>query len=155
MAQPWERQENETSKAYEAFAIYRDLEGKRTFAAVAKTLRKSESLIHRWGTNHDWRERARAYDNSLEEEAHREAVKDRKKMVDRHIQIAMKVQRKALEALDKMEPEKMSARDIKEYIRLATDLERLNREWKEDEASRNLVEVEDFGDTDEDIYGGE
>ena len=129
---PWERQKGESEKAYEAFAIYRDLGLKRTFAAVAERLRKSDGLIRRWKVQWGWEERVRAYDNELEKEARAKAVEDRKAMTERHIGIAMQLQKKALEALGSLSVEDMSAKDIKEYIKMATDLERLNRTLEED-----------------------
>ena len=48
-------------------------------------------------------------------------------MYTRQTKIAMEVQTKALQALQKLDIESMSPKDIKEYIRMATDLERLNR----------------------------
>lgn len=51
---PWERQEGESSKAFEAFVIYRDMGAKRTFTAVADTLHKSCTLIRRWKEQWDW-----------------------------------------------------------------------------------------------------
>lgn len=132
---PWERQKGESEKAFEAFAIYRDMGEKRTLTAVAEKLQKSGSLIRRWKDRWDWVERVRAYDNGLEKEARAKAVKDRKDMTDRHIKIAMQLQKKALEALTSLEAEAMSPKDIKEFIKMATDLERLNRTLEE-ESSR-------------------
>lgn len=129
---PWERQKGESEKAYEAFAIYRDMGEKRTFTAVAEKLQKSSSLIRRWKDRWEWVERVRAYDNDLEKEARLKAIKDRKDMVDRHIKIAMQLQKKALEALTSFSVEDMSPKDVKEYIKMATDLERLNRTLEED-----------------------
>ena len=124
---PWERQKGESEKAYEAFAIYRDLGEKRTFAAVAERLRKSDTLIRRWKEQWNWQERVRIYDNELEKEARAKAVKARKAMTERHIGIAMQLQKKALEALQELSVEDMTPKDIREYIKMATDLERLNR----------------------------
>ena len=59
-------------------------------------------------------------------------VKDRKDMTSRHIKIAMQLQKKALEALTSLEVEAMTPKDIKEFIKMATDLERLNRTLEED-----------------------
>ena len=59
-------------------------------------------------------------------------MKDRKAMTDRHIGIAMQLQKKALEALGSLSVEDMSPKDIKEYIKMATDLERLNRTLEEE-----------------------
>ena len=125
--EPWERQSGESGQAYEAFAIYRDAGKSRTVSAVVKRLEKSRSLIDRWKARWDWEARATAYDNDIERKAKEQAVKDRKKMLDRHIKIAMQVQSKALKALDNHKNEKMTPKDIKEYIRMATDLERLSR----------------------------
>lgn len=129
---PWERQKKESEKAYEAFLVYRDLGAKRTFAAVAEQLQKSGSLIRRWKDRWEWTERVRAYDNELEKEARAKAVSDRKKMAERHIGIAAQLQKKALEALACLSVEEMSPRDIREFLKMATDLERLNRTLDED-----------------------
>lgn len=129
---PWERQKGESEKAYEAFVTYRDLGEKRTFTAVAKKLQKSCTLIRRWKVAWEWQERVRAYDNELEKEARSKAVKSRKDMTERHIGIAMQLQKKALEALKELKPEEMTPKDIKEFIKMATDLERLNRTIEEE-----------------------
>lgn len=129
---PWERQQGESEKAYEAFSAYRDMGQDRTITAVVKRLEKSRSLIDRWKDRWNWPDRVRAYDNELEKEARAKAVKDRKAMTERHIGIAMQVQKKALEALASLSVEDMSPRDVKEYIKMATELERLNRTLEEE-----------------------
>ncbi len=129
---PWERQKGESEKAFEAFAAYRDMGPERTISAVVKRLGKSRTLIDRWKDRWDWQERVRAYDNELEKEARAKAVRGRKDMTERHIKIAMQVQKKALEALASLSVEDMSPKDVKEYIKMATDLERLNRMFEEE-----------------------
>lgn len=129
---PWERQKGESGKAYEAFAAYRDMGPERSITKVSQSLNKTRALIGRWSSQWNWTERARAYDNELEKEARAKAVKDRKAMTDRHIGIAMQLQKKALEALGSLSVEDMSPKDIKEYIKMATDLERLNRTLEEE-----------------------
>lgn len=139
---PWERQVNESGPAYEAFAIYRDMGKSRTVSAVVKQLKKSRSLIDRWKNAWNWEERVIAYDNNVEREAKEEAVKEKKTMLTRHIKIAMQVQKKALQALDNLDVKEMSPKDIKEYIRMATDLERLSRtfddEKQEEETGKEM-----------------
>lgn len=44
----------------------------------------------------------------------------------------MQLQKKALEALKGLSVEEMSPKDIKEFIKMATDLERLNRTLEEE-----------------------
>ena len=96
---PWERQKGESAQAYEAFVTYRDMGSDRSIRAVGQRLDKSRTQIGKWSSAWNWQERVRAYDNELEKEARAKAVKDRKAMTERHIGIAMQLQKKALEAL--------------------------------------------------------
>lgn len=59
----WERQENETEVAFEAFCVYRDMGTARSTRAVAHSLSKSAQLINRWSSTHSWVNRCRAFDN--------------------------------------------------------------------------------------------
>ena len=126
-SKPWERQKGESEKAYEAFSLYRDKGVGRTVTAVVKELAKSRSLIDRWKDRWSWDDRVRQYDTEIERQAKKEAQKGLRDMYTRQTKIAMEVQTKALQALQKLDIESMSPKDIKEYIRMATDLERLNR----------------------------
>lgn len=132
---PWERQKGESAQAYEAFSIYLGMGAERSLSAVAKKLSKSLPLIKRWSREKEWQERIRAYDNDVERQARRKAVAARKDMVDRHIGIAMQLQKKALQALGSLSVEDMTPKDIKEYIKMATELERLNRTLEEEGAA--------------------
>lgn len=124
---PWERGEGESEKAFEAFVIYRDLGQDRTISAVVKRLEKSRSLIDRWKDRYNWSERALLYDNEIEKRALAKAVRERKSMSERHIKIAMQMQRKALEALQLLPVEDMSSKDITNMMDIAAKLERLSR----------------------------
>ena len=62
--------------------------------------------------------------------------------------MAVQLQTKALEALKGLKPEEMTPKDIKEFIKMATELERLNRMSA---ASTDDVMVEDES-THVDIY---
>lgn len=120
---PWERQENESGKAYEAFACYRDMGADRSLRAVSKKLEKSFSLISRWSSDYDWQNRVMAYDNELEQQALAEKKKTAAETRKRQLQIAMQLEKRALEALKNIEPEDLSPKDVKEFLRLATDIE--------------------------------
>lgn len=109
---PWERQKGESAQAYEAFVTYRDMGSDRSIRAVGQRLDKSRTQIGKWSSAWNWQERVRAYDNELEKEARAKAVKDRKAMTERHIGIAMQLQKKALEALSSLSVEDMSPKDI-------------------------------------------
>lgn len=60
---PWDRQNPESAKAYEAFCIYRDMGPDRTLRAVAEVLNKSQAIMGRWSSAHDWPARSRAWDS--------------------------------------------------------------------------------------------
>lgn len=60
---PWDRQPGETSKAYEAFSIYRDMGAQRTVRGTAEHLNKSLQLIAGWSGKNDWVARAAAWDS--------------------------------------------------------------------------------------------
>lgn len=60
---PWDRRADETPVAYAAFTEYLDMGGERSTEHVARKLGKSNTLIGRWCTRHDWVERSRAWDS--------------------------------------------------------------------------------------------
>ena len=124
---PWERQEGESVKAYEAFQCYLNLGETRSQRLVSEQLSKSRQLISRWSANYQWVERVAAYENDLQRQAHAEAVKKARQMADRHISIAMEMQQKALQALKKMDPRDIDPKNLVAFIREATKLERENR----------------------------
>lgn len=65
--QPWDRLEDETSKAFHAFCLFRDLDpGKRSYREVSEILGlDSQASIERWASpqKHNWQERVLAYDD--------------------------------------------------------------------------------------------
>ena len=124
---PWERQEGESVKAYEAFQCYLNLGETRSQRLVSEQLSKSRQLISRWSANYQWVERVAAYESDLQRQAHAEAVKKARQMADRHISIAMKMQQKALQALKEMDPRDIDPKNLVAFIREATKLERENR----------------------------
>lgn len=126
--EPWERQEGESWKAYEAFCVFRDLGGKRTTPATAKALGKNESLIKKWRSEYNWNSRAEAFDVQVQRDAYAKAVAEKASMTARHINTALAIQKKAIEALKLLDAEKLKARDIKEFIQVGTELERISRQ---------------------------
>lgn len=64
---PWEKQKGETSKAYEAFIVFRDLGLSRTYEEVSRRMRKSSVLIRKWAKKNGWNERILDFDRYLSE----------------------------------------------------------------------------------------
>ncbi len=124
----WERQPDESEAAWEAFLVYRDMEVPRRFQAVADKLQKSYSLIRRWKTAWFWEDRVIAYDNEIQKEALASAVNDRRKMNQRHTELAMRLLQAATDALDKLNTDDLSFKDIREAVKLGAELERRARD---------------------------
>lgn len=124
---PWEQQQGESAKAFEAFAIYRDMGVERSVRKVTQRLNKSLTLIGKWSSRYNWPERARAYDRDLDRQAHAQAVRDVRSMTNRHIRIAMQLQAKALEALEQLNVATLSPKMQLAFLAKATEIERMNR----------------------------
>ena len=124
---PWEQQPGESAKAFEAFAIYRDMGVERSVRKVTQRLNKSLPLIGKWSSRYNWPERARAYDRDLDRQAHAQAVRDVRSMTNRHIRIAMQLQAKALEALEQLNVATLSPKMQLAFLAKATEIERMNR----------------------------
>jgi hypothetical protein len=64
----FERQDEESAKAYRAFAVYRDLGPERTLRAVAEALygirwKYGKRTVEKWSSSFDWVARARGYED--------------------------------------------------------------------------------------------
>jgi hypothetical protein len=61
-AQLWQRQPEESPKAYAAFRVFLELGERRTVVGAARQLGKAESLIRGWAARYDWCRRAWQWD---------------------------------------------------------------------------------------------
>ena len=119
--EPWERQAGESVKAFEAFAIYRDMGVERSLRKVAQRLNKSVTQIAEWSSNKNWVERVAAWD------AEQEQTKAIKAMRNRHAGMAKAMIVKAGRALQRIPDEEIKASDISRMIEVASKLERISR----------------------------
>lgn len=127
---PWQRQPKETAKSWEAFRLYRDMGEGRTLAKVAAQLGKSEAIVSRWSGNHGWVARAAAWDDHVDEQRRDVAVREARKMAERHALISQGITRKVadwLQGLSKEDVEKWSVRDASRALEIAVKIERLSR----------------------------
>lgn len=133
--EPWERQEGESTVAYQAFLVYRDLshepEGlpkeKRTLINVAQKLKKTVQIVGRWSKQWDWKDRAMEYDNELQRIELKARKDEIKKMQKMHIQYGLALQNKALQALSRLAEEDMSARNVLDYLTQGIEIEKKAR----------------------------
>ena len=94
---------------------------------VAKELNKSLTLIGRWSSDWNWRERVAAWDGEQDKLARADQVKEIAKMRKLQAQRGALMQEKAIAALDQMDIEELSAADVVRLMEAGAKLERLGR----------------------------
>lgn len=60
--EPWDRRQEESPEAYEAFCVYRDMGLARSQKKAAEHLGKTRQLLSGWSSRHDWTDRVAAWD---------------------------------------------------------------------------------------------
>ena len=126
-AQPWERQEGETVKAFEAFCVYRDLGKSRSQEKAAEKLSKSRQQMCKWSMKYNWVERVEAWEEEQDRLIRVELTKDIGAMRKKHADIANALLIKAATALKKIPDSEIKASDISKMIETATKLERISK----------------------------
>lgn len=119
---PWERQLNESTQAFGAFKAYLDMGDERSYAKVGQRLGKSKAIIDRWGSTWKWQERIREYDNFIQAEADKKLAKAERQRRIRLGSVSDQFMYKALQALEKIEPAKLSAQELMTMMRMAVML---------------------------------
>ena len=125
--EPWERQPEETTKAFEAFRVYRDLGAERSIAKAGKQLGKNRVTLEGWSSKFNWVERVAAWDAEQDRIARQEQAKAIKAMRNRHAGIAKAMIVKAGRALQKIPEDEIKPGDISRMIEVAAKLERISR----------------------------
>ena len=131
----WDRQPNESAKAYEAFCVYRDLGEIRGLSKVGQKLHKSKTLIGRWSARRNWAARVRDYDVYLEQQLRRENEEERKAMARRHATIATGMLNRVTKRLNELLLREQQGTPIPEltmdqiarWVETAVKTERLSR----------------------------
>lgn len=94
----WERQENESARAFEAFVLYRDMGAARSLAKVGQVLGKSTALMERWSVAQSWVDRVKALE-ARDEMLRREAIEEfQDAKAKDHARREAELREKALEA---------------------------------------------------------
>jgi hypothetical protein len=131
----WNRQPGEPVKAYAGFLTYRNLpSGRRTVGKACK-LALTGSLdgpakartgsFTRWASEWKWAERALAFDKHLADEAAQQWIKRDLDRREADYAVADKIREIAQVALDKAEPDKMSAMQAAKLALVASELQQV------------------------------
>lgn len=132
----WERQPDETAKAFQAFAMYRDLgPGKRSLAEVGRQLGKSKALMDRWSVRHQWVNRVTEFDAEQDRKKLLEVEELRKEMAERHARIGQQMLNAVAKRLvgtedgkvDPIDPNILTPTELARITEVASRLERLAR----------------------------
>ncbi|MCU1612630.1 MAG: hypothetical protein JWO98_170 [Frankiales bacterium] len=126
MSPIWERQPEESTPAWEAFAVYRD-HPDRSLVAVARELGKSASLVARWSARWSWVQRAAAWDAEADR-AHRSSLQRRRRAAAlRHLELAeagMGVVRREIGELLTRDPGGLRPADVGRFLDTCARLEK-------------------------------
>ena len=125
--EPWERQKGETSRAYEAFCVYRDLGADRSINKTSRKLSKNRTTIAEWSAKYDWVKRCEAWDAEQDRIARQAQITEIKKMRKRHAELATAMLVKAAKALQKIPEDEVKASDVSRLVETASKLERISR----------------------------
>lgn len=117
MTNKWDKLQNESAKAYEAFLEYIKMPlGERSQDAVAKKLSKSKPLITRWAAKYDWKDRASAFDTTKGQTVVEARIKEESKWEQRKTKLKIEHREKQLVASEKL---RQKAFDILDTLPIA------------------------------------
>lgn len=149
MSDVWERQDYETPKQWEAFAIYRDLSPSTRSIDAAYRVSRSEqvggkrrapSQWFEWSSSNHWVERAQAYDREKDRRrllADFEATQD---MVRKHAEAGRLLVDKAVKGLAKLKISDLTPHQIVALFRAGVEAERRARGLSSDSVDLRILE---------------
>ncbi|TAM68311.1 MAG: hypothetical protein EPN50_05040 [Chloroflexota bacterium] len=144
---PWEPQPGESSPAFAAFVMYRDLGPGRSITKTAEALGRNRTLIGDWSSRWRWQERIAAWDGELSRRTLDAEADERRAMVKLHARTARAVvnvvarrvlgdEARGIQAID---PNTLGPQDLARLLDVAVKVERLSRG-----APTESVEVHDI-----------
>lgn len=150
MINPWDQQPNESPKAFERFALYRDMGAGRSLRKLANDLELNPSTLAEISKKHNWQERVAAFDAYIDKASQHNQLAQVRAMKRRQITLALRAQKVAEKGLKKilrdMEDDSLLRRFSPEGLSKILDtgcrLERLNRD--EPEHNVGVVQQHNF-----------
>ena len=129
MGKPWERKPGESSQAYAAFCLYRDLPygaepEKRSLTKAGQKLNKNRATLSGWSSKWEWQERCREYDNELQRVELAERKRKIKRMQEKHLSLSDELMEAAQKALKSLHNGDYKPRDVLDFLKLSVELER-------------------------------
>jgi hypothetical protein len=120
---PWERRPRESSRAYEAFRLYRDIGPMRSVDQLAMSTARP-SMIAKWSHTFGWVGRARAWDDHVYRIADGARLDALREMQRTHALAGRVAFGKAVAALQAISPADINASAAVRLLDIGTKLER-------------------------------
>lgn len=142
MPDPWERREDETPTRYFAFSCYRDLGPGRTLQAAWDVYRMERgnkgdspsSTFRDWSANHDWVDRAAAYDDyvsrQIREALEQERIRDKR----RRVELLQAYREQIAEAMTSLNPGDLDFKEATKALKAVT--QELRKEFDDEPTQR-------------------
>jgi len=152
----WGKLEGETSNAYAAFCVYRDLGAVRNIRRAVETAEldrgkceKRYCVFRNWASLHRWKERAADFDRYLEQLKQAELRKTIEAQGEKHRQVTGRMLDVVLKKLDTMNPDDLSQGSVAEWVNTAIKSERdgvslVSANGKPEPVQGELSFVQDF-----------
>ena len=123
----WECLQDETSRQFKAFCIYRDMGVERSIGAVAREWSESgaTSRLNEWSRKHQWVERALNYDEHVDEIRRAKQEQEIVEMSARHVRIARNFD-KIDKRLQSINPNDLSPQDLARWYDTSVKIERIS-----------------------------
>jgi len=127
----WGKLEGETSNAYAAFCVFRDLGADRNIRKAVEAAEHDKgkrdrrySVFRNWAAQYRWKERTVDFDRYLEQLKQTELRKTIEAQGEKHRQVTGKMLDVVLKKLDTMNPDDLSQGSVTEWVNTAIKSER-------------------------------
>jgi hypothetical protein len=139
MQNSWDQQPTESSKAFERFALYRDMGAGRSLRKLARDLELNPSTLAEISKKYGWQERVGAFDAYIDKASQHNQMAQVRIMKRRQIALALRAQKVAEKGLkkflrdmdDRHHLRKLSPEGLSKILETGCRLERLNRDEPE------------------------
>ena len=121
----WERQPEETARAFEAFVVYRDLGANRSLRKTAQELGKNCTTISEWSAKYDWVKRVAAWDAEQDRITRNEMLAEMASTRKRQRQQAKRMQEKGMELLESISIGDAKLSEVVSLLKAGMEQERI------------------------------
>lgn len=121
---PWDMRPDESAKAYQAFAVYRDMGVGRTLEKLGQNLGKTKAAMEQWSVKHGWAERVRAFDAEAARRAAAKSLNDHAEVRARQAQLGRVLQAKGAERMAKLDPLELAPAEAIRAVDMGAKIER-------------------------------